>query len=472
MAKAKKKAETAAEVPASGPSPLTLLAIVLIGAAAAGLALFQWMELLVVQAGGEVACAIGEKLNCEGVWSSSFAKTIQSTTGMPVAGWGLVWGLTAFGAALLVVKAALEQKPIAPALHGARLVAGAGVVTSIGLFFVTLNLGVYCLTCIATYLLTLLYAGLVFRLRAERPLQAVGVTPVAGPIAALLVGSYLLLLWPASRTPGEAKVDLGIKKKTDVAGSTTPQKALPPPPPALPAPSPTDALAAFLSDLPSSGRQSVSDALADFRQNPVLAQFPSRNSAGNAAAPVKLVDFSDLRCGHCKHLAETTEALEKEAGPGFSHESRFFPLDGSCNPKVPPTMVDQSGVRCDGAKLLICLETNPAFNAVRNAVFAEQQDITLPRIFQLAKEKAKADEKVLRACMASASTAAKLKEDIEIATAYGINGTPLLLLNGRTAAPVGPFLYAMILAKGDASAIGFNVLPPPSPGGLHEGHQH
>src|SRR5262245_28849400 len=53
------------------------------------LALFQWMELLVVAKGGSAVCALSAEVNCTTVWSSSLATQVQSLLGIPVAGLGL-----------------------------------------------------------------------------------------------------------------------------------------------------------------------------------------------------------------------------------------------------------------------------------------------------------------------------------------------------------------------------------------------
>ena len=69
----------------------------------------------------------------------------------------------------------------------------------------------------------------------------------------------------------------------------------------------------------------------------------------------------------------------------------------------------------------------------------------------------------LEACIASADTKAKLQADIELAVRYQLDGTPLVLLNGRRAVAFPPFLYAMVLTNGSADDPAFSSLPPPDP---------
>ena len=77
------------------------------------------------------------------------------------------------------------------------------------------------------------------------------------------------------------------------------------------------------------------------------------------------------------------------------------------------------------------------------------------------------------ACAASAETAAKIRDDAAYAMRHHIGGTPLVVVNGRQAMPSAPLLYALVMADGNPSAPGFDVLPPPRPrpaGGHGHGH--
>lgn len=460
MGRGKKRDEAPVESNLRPAPPVQGLQLLLVlGLLLSLLALFQWAELLISLEGGDISCSIDERFNCAQVWTSPFAVQAHALTGVPVAGWGLIYGLAVFGLGLLATRAALLGRSLAPSLHALRLFAGTGVVVSVGLFGVTATLGTYCLTCLGTYCLVGALAAVVFRLRPEQGLAQVGWGKVLGPSAALVIGAWLILLWPGSRTPHEKVVDLGTKKgEPKVAGATLPSKPA----------APSDPLSEFIANLPASARQAVADGLLELKSGrPVSAVYPTRLVVGPTGAKVHLLDWSDLRCGHCRHLAEIMGQLEEEAPGAFSHESRYFPLDGSCNPKVPPNMTDSTKVRCDGAKAMICLEGEAGYMAVRRAVFLEQQTMTMDRLFQLAKEKANVDRRVLEACIVHPDTQKKLAEDIEYAARFDIQGTPLLLLNGVSVHPVAPFLYAMILAGGDPNAPGLTGLPP---GQAHDHH--
>ena len=164
-------------------------------------------------------------------------------------------------------------------------------------------------------------------------------------------------------------------------------------------------------------------------------------------------------------------AIEGTGTTGFAILT-FFPLDDDCNPYGPRSR--KPGVSCLAAKVLICLADKPNIKEIRNELFAQQRFLTKDIIWNTAAENGDA-LKELKACVDSEKTKAILKEDIELAEAHKIRGTPLVVINGRKASAVPPIIYALILAEGNVNAEPFTKLPPPQeikqqPG--HEGHNH
>ena len=68
----------------------------------------------------------------------------------------------------------------------------------------------------------------------------------------------------------------------------------------------------------------------------------------------------------------------------------------------------------------------------------------------------------VESCVNSPDTTRKLQEDIDYAGQYHIEGTPLVVVNGREVMPSVPFIYPLAMAGGDANAPAFRVLPPPN----------
>jgi hypothetical protein len=118
-------------------------------------------------------------------------------------------------------------------------------------------------------------------------------------------------------------------------------------------------------------------------------------------------------------------------------------------------------VRCLAAKVRICMEGRAEAPAVTRALFENQNDLTVEKVFALAAPFGK--RKDLDACVASGETARKLADDVRYASEFNPDGTPIVLVNGRLGSSFGPFLFAMILTRGETSAPAFETLPPPNP---------
>lgn len=432
-----------------------LIAMMVLAALAAGLAIFQWTELVHTQQGGTTFCSIDQTFNCVGVWESPFAKNIHRVTRVPVAGWGLIWALTALGAALFSWLKAKSGKSAVKQLSAARVIAGAGLLVSVLLFVVTMQIGTFCLTCFATYALVISYALFAYK---AAPFAVNELSNGASFAAVLTAGAYLLILYPGMKTPQEApKLNTIIEqtKKSD------PQRD--------PTKSTGDVLSDFLIQLPPPQQQQIAEALLEYREGKVKnrgADQP-RRVLGNAQAPVQILEWSDIRCSHCKAFSETLETLEQQAGHNaFSLELRQFPLDHGCNPHVSPGMTDESGVRCAAAQALVCIEQTPGFRKAQEKMFASQMSLTRPMVIEYAAE-AGMPKKDLEACLTSAETAKKLQDDVNLGIAYGLNGTPLVIVNGRETHGYPEFLYALIIANGDGNAQGWSVLPKAVGGHRH-----
>ncbi len=445
MARRGKRKTARAEQPRTNRGDL--IGPVLIGLAVAIglLAIFQWHELLSVMEGGTTFCSINQSFDCETVWNSEFAKSIHHATKVPVAGWGLIYAFTALAAAYRFHRLRRAGKKEAEPIWAVRFVGAVGGAASLVLLLVSWNLGTLCLTCLGTYTLVAAYAVVAFRVPPVRPLsQTKPGRIVVVPGLYVLLG-WLLLLWPGSTTPDEPKTHL--------------------PPPKVEQKVVKSDLELYVDRLPPEVRQAISDSLEVMRRSPHVdtTKHRPRHLHGLVSAPVHLLDFVDVRCTHCRQLETVTQELERSAPPGaFSLETRFFPLDRQCNPNMPKEVKDATGVRCLGPRILLCLEDKPGFDAAVQHVFEAQPDLTPDKLYEIASAETGATRAELDKCIAAPATEAKLKEDIDFAMEYQLEGTPLVVVNGKKATPLPSFLYAIVLAGGDPRHPAFSGLPPPS----------
>lgn len=151
-------------------------------------------------------------------------------------------------------------------------------------------------------------------------------------------------------------------------------------------------------------------------------------------------------------------------------DARQFPLDGNCNSKLE--VRGPESVRCLAARAQICMETTPHAEQFSGALFNHQRDLTDDLVYELAEPFM--PRSALQDCVASADTEAKLATDVEYAWHFEPQGTPLVLVNGREVSGLAmvPFVYAMILARGDADHPLFATLPPPDPSAFQQQHDH
>ncbi len=413
-----------------------LAAAVTLAALHALWALFQWTELVAARGGGDAFCGLGGGA-CATLWDSDLAVAVQRATGLPLAAWGLVWSVAAFGPPLAALARRHGTAQASVALAAAQWTALAGVAAVVGLAATSLGLGGLCTTCAVTYALVLSYAGAIFA----------GTTRMRGPaalrgaaLAAALTGVAFLALLPLGRrTPGASP-----SEARSTSGAT-----------AMPA---DGDLARRLAALPPATRQVLSDALEAWRRAPANSR-PARAPLGPATAQVRITEFSDVLCGHCAQLHEALEALRRRLPKGsFSLDSRQFPLDATCNPLVSHRSED--GLRCLAARARVCLEERPedAF-AYAGALFENRRNLDAERVFALAEPYLPRER--LEACVAAPETAERLRADIAWAAELGIEGTPLVLVNGRRAAHFPPLLEALVLARADPEHPAFARLPAP-----------
>ncbi len=461
--------------PAGAPSSPSLRvgganAALVVGLAAAEtlLALYQWMELVLLRAGGQTVCGINETVNCDVVWNSDFASRVHGLLGVPVAALGLAWGLAALALSLWLVISALDGKSVTLPVLALRITGVLGALSCVTFAVASFRSGALCPTCLGTYVLVGLFAFATFRVlpgsfTTGDPLFTRGVLFTLG---AQLAG-FLVVLGPGLAT---AKKEDGKDAMAQIkARRQQPQ----PDPGTTPEPVGTDDLSRFIGSLKPSDKQVMAQALAVYRSGKAVdgSRFPVRQLHGSKDAPVKVVEWTDIRCGHCAMLAATLKGL-KEVLPAdqFSVEPRHFPLDKECNPFMQQT--DGKGVRCAGARAQICLEGKPDYWELQQELFEKQEELTVELIKTIASS-GSLSRVELDACMASPDTETKLRADIAYAMEFNPEGTPIVALNGKPASPFGPFLYAMGMTGGDASAPAFKSLPAPrAPEPGHEGHAH
>jgi serine/threonine-protein kinase len=441
---------------AIGPSGWTALAV--LGALAALWSLFLWMELVLLRSGGSSFCAAGGKLDCSAVWNGAFASEIQRTTGLPVAGWGLVWSAVAFALSLAGLSRAARGRPAGTTLPAVRLTALAGALAVVVMFVASLAAGGVCLGCIGTYVLVAAYA--LIALRRARASGLAGWPRAAGLSGASAAAAFLLLLYPGLHTPrsmGESG-RRAVEAAARPSDSEVPAVAAPSASVGTGNPQRDEQLANFVRSLDPQLKQTLADSLAIYRASPVQQLPPPRALVGAVMAPVRITDFTDILCEHCAALNETLHTLRENVPPGsYSVDARQFPLDGRCNALLEPRK-DADDVRCVAAKLQICAAPLGKEPQLAAALFERQQGLTRKTALEIASRIL--PPQILDGCLDSPKVNAALAEDVAAAGRFDSDGTPIVAINGRKGTSFAPFLYAMILARGNPDHLAFASLAP------------
>lgn len=445
------------------PSNARLGVLALLGAVAAGWSAFLWLELVKARtSGADPFCAFGES-DCGALWDAGFAAAVHRFTGVPVAGWGVVWGV----AALLLPVIVMGRRSGWPKhLAGVKLLGVLGLLSVVGLLAASAAAGLFCSSCAVVYGVAGLYGLIALTEKAAGP-SSKGLAPVA----TALVGVFLVLLFPGLQTPKSA-----VEQEQEALAAAAEGAAEP----ADPVPS-TDAplgmperftsgggtgdpardaqLRRVISTLAPNMRQGLSNALKAYADSPVRPAETPRFLDGSPTAPTRIVEFTDTLCSHCASLHQTLEYLKGVVEEGsFSVESRQYPLDGNCNADL--TARGPESVRCLAAKTKICLEGEPGYQEVTEELYRRQRTLTPADVYEAAAPYISRAE--LDACVSSSETAAELASDVEYAARFSPKGTPLVLVNGREGTPFAPFLYAMVLTGGSYSHPAFAALPKPN----------
>jgi protein-disulfide isomerase/uncharacterized membrane protein len=455
--------------------PRTLLAVAAgLGFASALWALFQWAELLLARTGQSPFCSVNETLNCQAVWDSPFAIAVHNATQIPIAGWGLIWGVTAGVLALwALAHPPMLDRGLSAAL---RITAIVGVVSSIIFFGASIAAGALCLTCITTYVVVVAFA--VITMMATKSTGFLHVQTGIVAAGALVFASFLALLYPGMKTPHANATAMALPTGGSAAATPTPK-----PDGAKPAAAGNDVL-----DGPGTGDSARDDLIRrvvesfDAQSKQVIADLlfaykiaeqktvpPPRSFAiGSGNEAVRISEWTDPLCPHCARLHETLAGIRQEVAPGlFSVDAHQYPLDAVCNKDVQRKSED--GYRCIASKAALCVEKSKEAFEAGGALFAIMEEPDVKKLPDLLAKYI--DKKALQACIDDSATAKALDDDIAEATARGLEGTPLVVLNGKQVPPVPPLLYLLVLTGGKAQHPAFGLLPPPKPPQPHD-HNH
>ncbi|HUL80369.1 MAG TPA: thioredoxin domain-containing protein [Vicinamibacteria bacterium] len=395
------------------------------------------------------ACGDGRTSGCEDVARSSWS----SVAGRPVAAYGLGFYLSL---GLLLGLALVSSPDLRETLAG---IAVAGL--ALGLLVDLLLLGVqafaihaYCRLCILTYLLS---AGALLALLPEwRAARATGVAArnaegrlaFAGWVLGSLAVAGAVLAADVALGARAARRQATLLGTVKPAAEPGPRPAGPPVVVSPPMPAsgsspeapvrPGDAkywreraekLQATLDDARKLEAYFSEKAQREFEAAaPVSIDLANTPARGQANAPVRVVEFSDFMCPFCRNLAGALTQFVPQAGGRVVVYFKNFPLDNTCNPKLPRATHPGS---CNLAMGAICANYQGKFEAYHDRVFQAEVNNPQPAdVVRLAGE-AGLNSAAVEGCLGDPKTKADLAAQVAEGNRLEINATPTLYINGK-----------------------------------------
>lgn len=452
------------------------LCLCLAGAFVSGLLLQQHHGEAGAVATVNAVCGDGQTSGCEEVASSAWS----SFAGWPVAGYGLVFylALTALLAFALLAPGELRG----PLGLLAVLILLAGLLVDLGLLALqAFVIHAWCHLCLLTYVLSALAAVALVpaaRLargqvraalqRSEARLALGGWVLSVLAIVGLAVATDALL---ATRAEDRQRGLLGAPAPpattaTPPAAPAAVAEATPTTPPPIAAPPAGADQATFWRERAQQLQATLDDPrkLETYFTEKARLEFDSAKAEaidlsditprGPAAAPVKVVEYSDFLCPFCRNLGLALAQFVPQAGGRVAVYFKNYPLDTSCNPKLTRSLHPGA---CNLAMGAICAERQGRFEAFHDKVFATELRNPQPAdVVRLAGE-AGLDTQGLQACLADPKTRAVLDAQIEEANRLDVQATPTLYINGKKLPRINDFVATV---DAEARKKGFPPLNP------------
>ena len=338
------------------------------------------------QATGSSVCDINATFSCSAAAASKFSELF----GVPIALWGAVTNFVLLILALFYPMADEQNK--ARARGSILLFSGFIAFVSIVMAGISLTqLTQYCPFCIGTYVLSFI-AFFGFWKGLSIPSKTAGSFHASPKSLGFSAVGIFLLTFIVNH--GMSKGQVGDTKAFDAA---------------------------------------INSYVQEWQNAPTLTINPiSPLVKGNTDpnAKMKIVEFADFRCSHCKAAAPTLDAFVK-SHPGVQLSFQTFPLDGECNTSIQGS----NGASCLLARAHYCAQKFDKGWQVHDWIFANQETMFSVEMIRSNLDKMSTELGLDVAKMKECADSDEAKKIIEQQAALGvqvnIRGTPTLFVNGK-----------------------------------------
>ena len=142
------------------------------------------------------------------------------------------------------------------------------------------------------------------------------------------------------------------------------------------------------------------------------------HAAGDANAPIEIVEYGDYQCPHCGRAHPIVKQLQKELGNELRFVFRNFPLD-QIHPQAFTAAVATEAAARQGK-----------FWEMHDIIFENQERLAAEDIFSYAKQIG-IDLEKFAADIQLTELSDKVEADFESGLRSGVNATPSFFVNGQ-----------------------------------------
>ncbi len=371
----------------AGPK-IALLLLSVLGMGISSVILYLHYRLRATDGNYTSFCNIGGGLNCDRVLTSPYSQLF----GYPVE----LWGLATY---LLIAAATIAARPARDGKHQGEMLLVLSLTTWAALFSIymgaiaTFAVGYLCINCVALYLTNFGLAGTAWVWVA----RAGGVGSGAGSVVGwrqLAYGGLVATLLLASVAA------LQLRTSATMLGHLTLQQV----------------------------KEQAPDFYRWYMAQPVVQDLPpARHFRGPADARIRIVEFSDFECGHCRKAAYALSGLLKRYLGAVRLEFRHYPLDSSCNSEIQKPF---HRLACSSAVATECAGKQGKFWQYHDLLFSSTSALTAQDLVTYAKELG-LDQEQFQQCLKNQDVLAAVKSDIALGRRLNVHSTPTMFINNR-----------------------------------------
>jgi protein-disulfide isomerase len=140
--------------------------------------------------------------------------------------------------------------------------------------------------------------------------------------------------------------------------------------------------------------------------------------AGDASAPLILVEFGDFECPFCRRFAMTLKMLQRTHGDSLAVVFVHFPLTSIHRLAIPAARASE------------CAHEQGRFSQYHDVLFENQESLAVQSWRSLAEYAAVPDLAAFDECVARPEPVAAAEVGREFGRKLGVLGTPSVMING------------------------------------------